>query len=179
MNNGNLTIDAGLQEQINHARQAGEALDDTEPRAVKAWYEIDSARIFIEIKNGVVMGFPSKLLQGLELATPEQLAEVEVMPSGYGLHWENLDVDLGVPQLVSGIFGTQTWMKELGRRGGQAKSTAKANASQENGKRGGRPRKTKTSVFAKGELEELRKLIDTEQNDLPLSTQYQSLGEEV
>jgi hypothetical protein len=147
MSKDNFVIDAALQMHINQARQAGEVLDATEPRAVKAWYEQTSARVFIEIKNGVVMGFPYQLLEGLELATPEQLAEVEITPSGYGLHWESLDVDLGVPQLVAGVFGTKTWMKELGRFGGLAKSTAKAKASQENGKRGGRPRKAKTSVM--------------------------------
>jgi Protein of unknown function (DUF2442) len=147
MGKDDFIIDAALQVQINQAREAGEVLDETEPRAVKAWYEISSSRVFIEIKNGVVMGFPYQLLEGLELATPEQLSEVEVTPSGYGLHWESLDVDLGVPQLVAGIFGTKTWMKELGRLGGMAKSTSKARASQENGKRGGRPRKAKTSVL--------------------------------
>jgi hypothetical protein len=110
-------------------------------------YEFASARIFMELKNGVLMGFPVTLLQGLESATPDQLAAVEVTPSGYGLHWERLDVDLSVPQLVAGIFGTQTWMKELGRRGGQAKSPKKTKASQENGKRGGRLHKESTSVF--------------------------------
>jgi Protein of unknown function (DUF2442) len=147
MSKDDFVVDAALQAQINLARQAGEVLDETEPRAVKSWYEISSSRVFIEIKNGVVMGFPSQLLEGLKLATPEQLAEVEVTPSGYGLHWESLDVDLGVPQLVAGIFGTKTWMKELGRLGGLAKSTAKAKASKENGKRGGRPRKAKISVM--------------------------------
>jgi Protein of unknown function (DUF2442) len=147
MSNDNFVINAALQAQINQARQAGEVLDETEPRAVKAWYELTSARIFIEIKNGVVMGFPYQILEGLESATPEQLAGVEVTPSGYGLHWESLDVDLGVPQLVAGIFGTKTWMKELGRLGGRTRSTAKAKSSQENGKRGGRPRNAKTSVL--------------------------------
>jgi Protein of unknown function (DUF2442) len=117
MSKNDVVIDAALQAQINQARQAGEVLDETEPRAVKAWYEMTSARVFIEIKNGIVMGVPYQLLEGLELATPEQLAKVEVTPSGYGLHWEGLDVDLGVPQLVAGIFGTKTWMKELGRLG--------------------------------------------------------------
>ena len=145
MRNDTFEIDAALQAQINQARQAGEVLGETEPLAVKAWYEIPSERIFIEIQNGVVMGFPYKLLQGLESAMPEQLAEVEVTPSGYGLYWKSLDVDLGVPQLVGGIFGTKTWMTELGRLGGQVKSVAKAKASKENGKRGGRPRKAETS----------------------------------
>jgi hypothetical protein len=146
MSNDNFEIDTTLQVQINQARQAGEILGGMESRAVKAWYEIPSERIFIEIQNGVVMGFPYKLLQGLESAGAEQLTEVEVTPSGYGLHWRSLDVDLGVPQLVAGIFGTKNWMTELGRLGGQAKSAAKVRASQENGKRGGRPRKDRTSV---------------------------------
>jgi Protein of unknown function (DUF2442) len=146
MSNDRFEIDAALQAQIDQARQAGEVLEETEPRAVKAWYEIPSEMIFIEIQNGVVMGFPYKLLQGLESAMPEQLTEVEVTPSGYGLHWRSLDVDLGVPQLVAGIFGTKSWMSELGRLGGQAKSAAKAKASKENGKRGGRPRKAEASL---------------------------------
>lgn len=141
MSSDALTIDAKLQSQITKARQVGAELDANEPRAVKAWYELPSARVFIELKNGVVMGFPYTLLQGLESATTEQLVEVEVTPSGYGLHWNSLNVDLGIPQLVAGIFGTKQWMKELGRRGGQAKSNAKARASRQNGKRGGRPRK--------------------------------------
>jgi hypothetical protein len=53
-----------------------------------------------------------------------------------------LDADLGVSQLVSGLFGSKAWMTELGRQGGKLKSIAKAQASRENGKRGGRPRKT-------------------------------------
>jgi hypothetical protein len=49
---------------------------------------------------------------------------------------------LGVSQLVMGLFGSKAWMTELGRQGGKLKSVAKAQASRDNGKRGGRPRKT-------------------------------------
>jgi len=55
------------------------------------------------------------------------------------LHWESLDADLRVPQLVSGLFGSKAWMTELGRQGGQLRSEAKARASRDNGKLGGRP----------------------------------------
>jgi Protein of unknown function (DUF2442) len=130
-----------LIEQFDRARAAGKALAETEPRAVKAWYAADSERVFMELTNGVIMGFPYQLLQGLENGTPEQLAEVEVMPTGSALHWESLDADLGVSQLVSGLFGSKTWMTELGRQGGKLKSVAKVQAARENGKRGGRPRK--------------------------------------
>ena len=134
-------ISTELQAQIDRARAAGQVLDETEPRAVKAWYAADTERIFIELTTQVIMGFPSGLLQGLRDATPRQLAEVEVTPSGYGLHWESLDVDLGVPQLVAGLFGTKAWMAQLGRQGGKSRSATKAQASQANGKLGGRPSK--------------------------------------
>jgi hypothetical protein len=157
-----INIGTELEAKIQRAREAGAALDVAEPRAVAAWYESELERVFIELKNGVVIGFPYRLLQGLENATPEQLAEVEISPSGYGLHWESLDVDLGVPQLAAGLFGTQKWMAELGRKGGQAKSTAKAEASRNNGKRGGRPKKSEAPVSPQQEITELRKLINTE-----------------
>jgi Protein of unknown function (DUF2442) len=140
----NISIE--LQATIDRARIAGKILDETEPKAIKAWYAADTDRIFIELNTEIIMGFPSQRLQGLGQATPRQLAEVEVTPSGYGLHWESLDVDLGVPELVAGLFGSKAWMSELGRQGGKSKSAAKAQASKENGKSGGRPRKTLTGI---------------------------------
>jgi hypothetical protein len=135
-------ISIKLQAEINRARVAGQALDESEPKAIKAWYAAETDRIFIELNTEIIMGFPSQRLQGLEDATPKQLAEVEITPSGYGLHWESLDVDLGVPELVAGLFGSKAWMSELGRQGGKSKSAAKAQSSRDNGKSGGRPRKT-------------------------------------
>jgi hypothetical protein len=65
---------------------------------------------------------------------------------GFNLHWPTLDVDLYVPALVSGIFGTRDWMsKQLARVAGQAKSPAKAAAARANGAKGGRPRKAARS----------------------------------
>jgi Protein of unknown function (DUF2442) len=130
------------QAAIDRARVAGQTLDEIEPRAIKAWYAADTDRIFIELNTEIIMGFPSQRLQGLRNATSRQLAEVEITPSGYGLYWESLDVDLGVPELVAGLFGSKAWMSELGRQGGKSKSAVKAQASRENGKSGGRPRKT-------------------------------------
>lgn len=155
-------ISPELIAQFDRARAAGKALAETEPRAVKAWYAAESERVFIELTNGVMMGFPYQLLQGLANGTPEQLAEVEILPTGSALHWESLDADLSVPQLVSGLFGSKAWMTELGRYGGKSKSEAKAQASRDNGKRGGRPRKTVDSESKVDELSDLRKLIGTE-----------------
>ncbi len=70
------------------------------------------------------------------------LAAVEVDGLGFNLHWPALDVDLYVPALVAGIFGTRAWMaRELARVAGRKTSAAKAVASRANGAKGGRPRK--------------------------------------
>jgi hypothetical protein len=93
----------------------------------------------VELTNGCVFAFPPRLAQGLETATDDDLAKVEILGDGYGLHWESLDADLSIPGLLAGIFGTKAYMARLA---GRAKSPAKAATSRVNGAKGGRPRKT-------------------------------------
>jgi Protein of unknown function (DUF2442) len=151
-------ISTELQSEIDRAREFGKTSAANESRAVKAWYDKSRKKVFVELNNDLTIGFPAQKLQGLENATVAQLMQVEVTPSGYGLHWETLDVDLGVPQLVAGLFGTKAWMSELGRQGGKSKSDAKSQASRKNGSLGGRPRKQPISS------EDLRKDLGTEKD---------------
>ena len=123
-------IDAGLE----RGRQALES----EPRAASARYDRKLGRVVVELTNGCTFAFPPRLAQGLETATDEQLKTVEILGVGFGLHWDALDVDLSIPGLMAGLFGTKTYMA---RRAGQATSPAKAIASRTNGAKGGRPRK--------------------------------------
>jgi hypothetical protein len=94
--------------------------------------------VVVDLLNGTTFAFPPHLAQGLEAATEDQLVEVEVLGAGYGLRWESLDVDLSVPGLLAGIFGTSKWMAA---NAGRTKSIAKAAAARANGAKGGRPRK--------------------------------------
>ncbi|MEG4031223.1 MULTISPECIES: DUF2442 domain-containing protein [unclassified Microcoleus] len=130
-----------LREQIAQAKQAWKTAEATEPRAESVQYNQSEDLIVIKLKNGAIFCFPPKLAQGLEGASPEQLADVWLPPSGSSVHWESLDVDFGIPELVAGIFGTKSWMAELGRKGGQAISSSKSAAARKNGKKGGRPKK--------------------------------------
>jgi hypothetical protein len=123
---------------FREARENGLTSAKTEPRAAKAWYE--DGRIFIEFKDGTRLDFPVSQLQGLRDGTPAQLAAVEITPTGSGLHWAELDADLSIPNLVMGLFGSATWMQELGRKGGLSTSDKKKAAAQINGKLGGRPK---------------------------------------
>lgn len=132
--------------QIPAARERGRVADEGEPRARSARYNPDTGRVEVELRDDCLFAFPAVLGQGLAHATPEQLAEVEVTPDGYGLHWESLDADLAVPSLLAGRFGSKRWMEALGRAGGRVKSPAKTRAARENGKKGGRPRKTRDAA---------------------------------
>jgi len=116
------------------------------PHAVQASYAHTKDAIVVELANGVSVSFPRRLLQGLETASKEQLADIEVVGPGTGLHWPQLDVDHYLPGLLHGLFGTRQWMAELGRQGGRQTSPAKATAARANGRRGGRPSHSAPSV---------------------------------
>lgn len=124
---------------IDAALRRGRIARASEPRAVAARYDSVSGRVMVDLENGCTFAFPPHLAQGLEAATDNQLAAVELLGQGYSLHWEELDVDLSLPALMAGIFGTRVWMA---RRAGQATSAAKAAAARINGAKGGRPRKS-------------------------------------
>ena len=128
--------------QLKAAEARGRKMLKIEPRASSVRYDKASDRIVIDLANGCSYAFPSQLVQDLRGASPEDLAGVEVDGLGFNLHWPTLDVDLFVPALVSGVFGTRAWMSsELARIAGRKTSPAKAAAARSNGARGGRPRK--------------------------------------
>jgi hypothetical protein len=118
--------------------ERGRIARETEPRARAARYDRKTGRIVVDLTHGCAFTFPPRLVQGLEAATDDQLAQVEILGAGYGLHWEEMDVDITVPGVLAGIFGSRSHMARLG---GQAKSPKKAAAARANGAKGGRPRK--------------------------------------
>jgi hypothetical protein len=120
------------------ALERGRIADETEARAQSAHYDRATGRIVVELRNDCMFSFPARRAQGLENATDDELAGVEVIGAGYGLHWEALNEDHALPALVAGIFGTRKYMAQLA---GRATSPAKAAAARANGAKGGRPRK--------------------------------------
>jgi len=128
-----------------HALEQAEALTRARRQAghaVFARYDRRAARIVVGLNTGVEVTFPPHLAEGLAGAAPSDLAQIEISPAGLGLHWPTLDADIYVPELLQGVLGSQSWMaRQLGAAGGRARSKAKAVASRENGRKGGRPRK--------------------------------------
>jgi len=130
-----------LDAQIAKAKAAKKDADAIEPRAKSVTFDQISGLIVIALKNGAFFSFPPRLVQGLGEASPESLNDVWIGASGSSVHWEQLDADFEVAALVAGAFGTKAWMSELGKKGGQVTSLAKAESSRNNGKKGGRPKK--------------------------------------
>jgi hypothetical protein len=129
-------------EQLRMAEARGRQSLENDPRAISAHYDAMAGRIVVDLANGCAYAFPVQHVQELRGASGADLADVEVDGAGFNLHWPKLDVDLYVPALVSGIFGTRAWMAgELARIAGRTKSPKKAAAARTNGTRGGRPRK--------------------------------------
>jgi hypothetical protein len=101
----------------------------------------------VRLNTGLELAFPPALAEGLADAAPEDLANIEISPAGFGLHWPKLDADLYIPALLQGVFGSRQWMAaQLGAAGGRARSSAKAASSRTNGLKGGRPRKKRASA---------------------------------
>jgi hypothetical protein len=114
----------------------------SQPRALTAHYDRRGSRIVVALSNGLELGVPVALAQGLAGAKPSDLSKIEISPTGLGLHWPKLDADLYLPALMDGVFGSRRWMaRVMGKAGGSSTSSAKRTAARANGRLGGRPRK--------------------------------------
>jgi hypothetical protein len=115
--------------------------NEQQPYAKSVVYDQPHERLQIELADGKLFGIPIYQIQGLASASPAHIAKFELSPTGDALHWQSLDLDLGIEGLINRVTGTRSWMAHLGRRGGQVSSEAKVAAARQNGHKGGRPRR--------------------------------------
>jgi hypothetical protein len=94
-----------FDEQYERAKKAGGLANQSEPRAVSAQYDNRTKLIIVYLYGGNTFSFSPKWVPSLCEASAADLSNIEVTPSGAGLHWENLDEDLSVPALLQGNFG--------------------------------------------------------------------------
>lgn len=130
--------EAEIRTQVLASRARAWTAPREEPEVVEASYDAEKGRVVVELANGCAFAFPPALSPELSDATAEQLATVEVIPDGEGLHWEELDVDIAMPGLIARVLNVGALAaKYLGQR----TSPAKAAAAHINGQKGGRPHK--------------------------------------
>jgi hypothetical protein len=132
-----ITFMAGFQE----ANERGRRMRASGPRAIAVRYDRARGRIVIHLSSRLDVSFSPGDAQGLENAKASQLDEIEISPSGLGIHFPRLDAD-HLPSLLEGFLGSRRWMaSRLGKVGGKSRSMAKRAASKVNGRMGGRPKK--------------------------------------
>lgn len=141
----NWKLDAkAIKQQIADAKERTRKADAVEPRAKTAAYDASANRIVVTLDNGANFSFFASSVPELATASAKDIAQIEISPSGRTLRWKALDADLSLPGLMLGVFGSKMWMAQLGQKGGQATSPAKAAAARLNGMKGGRPTRIRT-----------------------------------
>lgn len=134
-----------ITEDTIQQAEARMAAERNHAHATDARYDRRTKRVIVRLHSGLELAIPPHLVEGLADATQDALAEIELSPSGLGLHWPQLDADLYVPALLEGQFGSRQWMaRQIGATGGRSRSQTKCNAAKANGLKGGRPRKIQT-----------------------------------
>ena len=98
------------RDEVPRARRRGPQRRATEPYAVSARYDRRHHRIFVELSTGQALMIRPQLVEGLRSAKPDELQDIEISPSGFGLRFPRLDADVSVPGLLAGRFGSRRWM---------------------------------------------------------------------
>ena len=131
------------RDDFKRSNQRAKELEARIPRVVSVHYDRKTGRIVLHLSSGLIVSFSPADVEGLESARPSQLKEIQISPSGFGIHVPALDADIYVPGLLEGFLGSKAWMaSRLGQMGGQSRSKRKRAASKANGRLGGRPRKS-------------------------------------
>jgi hypothetical protein len=133
--------DRHILAQIPAARARERHARHKEPRAATATYDRVAHRINVELIDGGQFAVPAWRIPELRHAPVEDVEAVEVSPSGEALHWERLNADYRVPELLLALIGPTAWRSELARVAGRVSSPRKRRAAKKNGAKGGRPRK--------------------------------------
>src|SRR5258708_19902927 len=99
-------MSANLSVMIADAERRGARSLRTAPRARAVRYDRRTGRVHVDLTNGCSFAFPARSAQGLKRASDVELAQVEILGLGLGLHWERLDLDLTFPALLPGLSAT-------------------------------------------------------------------------
>ena len=127
------------------ALAAGRAEMETEIRAQTVRYVPDRDAIEVVTTRNAGFLIPRQWIGALQDVTTEDLVRLEIWPDGSAIEIEDRDIHISVHGLLSAVLTAMLPPRAIAAifasRGGKATSEAKRISAQENGRRGGRPRK--------------------------------------
>ena len=74
-------------------------------RAIKVWFDEDN--MWVSLEDGRILAVPRVWFPSFSGASKEQLKNYEMSGNGIGLHWDELDEDISVPNLLLGYGAVQ------------------------------------------------------------------------
>lgn len=101
------------------------------PRAVAVSFNEKRCRIHVELDSGFEFSFPIADVPGIADLKRSALRSIVIEGAGNALRFPDVDADYSLPGLLEDFLGPIDWSRK----------EARARASRENGKKGGRPRK--------------------------------------
>jgi hypothetical protein len=121
--------------EIETAYKRGKAEIAAGAKAVR--YDRRRDVIILTMRSGAVATIPRELIPVVADSGPTDALDLELSPMGSSLRFPRLDADFAVQGLIRLAFG----VNEANRVAGATKSPARAAASRQNGRKGGRPPK--------------------------------------
>jgi hypothetical protein len=120
-------------DEFVQANRRAKSLQLAIPRATDAHFDRKNGRVVIDLSSGLAISFSPSDVQRLEQARASQLEQIEISPSGFGIHFLELDADVYLPSLFQGSFGSKKWMQNKESQRGKSgiigkKVSAKAKA---------------------------------------------------
>ncbi len=76
---------------------------DTDLRATRAW--VEDGWVCVRLSDEREIRFPAAKNPRLRKGAPVEVARVEIICAGTGLHWPDLDEDLSVQGIIEGRVG--------------------------------------------------------------------------
>lgn len=73
-----------------------------EARASKIWFDEDN--MWLNLSDGRQLSVPLAYFPRLHKATEQERKNFEISGGGTGLHWDEIDEDISVPNLLMGFF---------------------------------------------------------------------------
>jgi hypothetical protein len=130
---------------VDRAIDAEEAAGSQEHQAQDAWFDRQRGTVMVKLTDGRVFGAEPDFIPAIRNASPKQLGGLRASDNGVYLVLEELDLHISVDGLVTRIMECSPLaIKRSGARlAGRATSSAKATASRDNGRLGGRPKKAR------------------------------------
>ena len=77
-------------------------------RSLAKSVDFDDSRMWVDLADGRRLGVPLAFFPRLLNASPEQRARVVISGGGQGLHWDALDEDIHVGNLLAGMADRST-----------------------------------------------------------------------